>query len=502
MANWRALRLSRRMFLTLLGAAGLALPGSRPPLEAASPVRTTRWETVPGPDATESPVFVAPHPFNAVGVLWQGALDSLQVRVRQGERWSAWWPVALHPAAGRRPAGPWRSSTLLAFAPAGALQYRLTRPGVTVVRCELIDTTSGPQLQAVTVPRAVVVSRAQWGCDERLRFKDGEEVWPVEYAPVEKVVVHHTATANEEADPAATVRSIYVYHATIIDNGGWGDIGYNLLVDWRGTVYEGRYGGPGAVGAHASGYNTGSCGVAFLGTFTSTYIPAAAEAGCASVIAASFGYLDPFGSSFFADKTLPNICGHRDCLPTQCPGDFGYRQLNNLRDAVARQRGTPRPQAQLTAVRFFSEAAAQDCVRFEVEVWNNSAQPLETQGPDPGYAYDETQTSASIGHPGQFNRWRIGIDFLDNTTGRRYPFRWGLGGTLAPGERRLISGQIELTTPKRSLWWAGLIQEGVAFRVDMFGVSRPLLTTPSRLFLPLVARNASEPDASTPLRAR
>ncbi|GIW06258.1 MAG: hypothetical protein KatS3mg060_1063 [Dehalococcoidia bacterium] len=496
-------RVTRRAFLALSSAAGIGAPilaGTPQIVAAETPEsRVHVWESEPPVVSAESEVYRAPHSFNAAGILWQGPADALEVRASQGGVWTNWLAVHAHPGSGHGAAGEWRSGELVAFGPATALQYRTRVPGVQRVRCNLIDTSSGPRTPARAALGSGVISRAGWGCDERLRFRNGEEIWPVEYAPVEKVIIHHTVTQTEEADPAATVRSIYVYHATLVDpkpdgRAGWGDIGYNLLIDWKGNVYEGRFGGKGAVGAHTRGYNTGSVGIAFLGTYTTAYFTADSEAAFAGTVASSFGALDPFGSSFFADKTLPNICGHRDCLSTECPGNYGYRQLPNLRDSVARWRGTPRPQAQLTYARFTSEAGAEDIVRFEIEVWNNSKSRLETQGPDPEFVYDETQHSGTIGQPGQYNRWRIGIDFADNPTGRSYPYRWGLGRPLEPGERRTITGQIELIQPKRSIWWASLIQEGVAFRTELFGVNRPVITRPSRVFVPLVNRNAAEPE--------
>jgi hypothetical protein len=97
---------------------------------------------------------------------------------------------------------------------------------------------------------------------------------------VQKVIVHHTATQNGDPNPTATIRSILYYHAV---TQGWGDIGYNFLIDEAGNVFEGRYSrqyssgesptgqdlnGNGVTAAHAQGYNSGTVGIALLGTLT------------------------------------------------------------------------------------------------------------------------------------------------------------------------------------------------------------------------------------------
>ena len=83
--------------------------------------------------------------------------------------------------------------------------------------------------------------------------------------------MHHTAdTNNYTADQVpAMMRSIYRYHTV---SRGWGDIGYNVIVDKYGRLWEGRFGGLAStvIGAHAGGFNTGTFGVSMLGNYDTT----------------------------------------------------------------------------------------------------------------------------------------------------------------------------------------------------------------------------------------
>src|SRR5699024_10379905 len=58
--------------------------------------------------------------------------------------------------------------------------------------------------------------------------------------PTKALTLHHTAGNNNytPAEAAAQVRGIFKYHAKTL---GWCDMGYNVLVDKYGTIYEGRY---------------------------------------------------------------------------------------------------------------------------------------------------------------------------------------------------------------------------------------------------------------------
>jgi hypothetical protein len=206
------------------------------------------------------------------------------------------------------------------------------------------------------VAQPSVIPRSGWGADESLRFDaTGKEVWPPAFYPIQKVIVHHTATQNNDPDPAATIRAIYQYHAV---TQGWGDIGYNFVIDESGRIYEGRYSRPyapgesptgedasgnGVTAAHTQGYNSGTVGIALLGTLTNQDATPAARTALERLIAwidDSHG-IDPQGSTLYTNPvsgtqaTFPNVAGHRDLAATECPGGAFYATLPTIRSDVA-----------------------------------------------------------------------------------------------------------------------------------------------------------------------
>ena len=112
----------------------------------------------------------------------------------------------------------------------------------------------------LAVSKPSIITRTQWGCP------DGQDSpqWPAQYTTVSHLIVHHSGTPNTDTDWAARVRQILYYHR---DSNGWGDIGYNYLIDPNGVIYEGRAGGDNVIGAHFSCMNGGTMGVCLLGTY-------------------------------------------------------------------------------------------------------------------------------------------------------------------------------------------------------------------------------------------
>jgi len=198
-----------------------------------------------------------------------------------------------------------------------------------------------------------IIPRAGWGANEGLR-KCGPD-----YAEdgLRMAYVHHTVNSNGYAASRSDdlVRGIYAYH---VGGRKFCDIAYNFLIDRFGRIFEGRYGGidQPVIGAHAMGFNTGSTGVAALGTFTSTKAPggmlraykrllawrldvAHLRPTDKAVLTSAGGYAQKFEKGQLV--TLPVISGHRDTGYTTCPGAFLYRKLGLIRKA-AEARGLPK----------------------------------------------------------------------------------------------------------------------------------------------------------------
>jgi hypothetical protein len=204
---------------------------------------------------------------------------------------------------------------------------------------------------ATPVPQPMIVSRAGWGADESLR-----NGWEATTAELRAAVVHHTAGTNSytATQSPQIVRDIYYLHAV---TNGWGDVGYNFLVDKFGTVFEGRYGSIGSpaglmrVGSHAQGYNTYSMGVAAMGDYSSRVAEQQILDSMRDVIAWRFAgttTLDMATQAYFpanafhsTDRYLPRIFGHRDVVATVCPGNDIEGRIPALITAVTTAMGVP-----------------------------------------------------------------------------------------------------------------------------------------------------------------
>jgi hypothetical protein len=155
--------------------------------------------------------------------------------------------------------------------------------------------------------------------------------WPMKYPEdVSKIIVHHTATSKNLDNPKQAIRDMYYYHSV---SRGWGDIGYNYIIDQEGNIYEGRQGGEGVIGAHSGRGNHGSIGISLLGNFQDQPPTSAAVTSLVKMIyyKSKVHGINPSGFSNFRGEYSSNILGHRDVTNTICPGDQLYALLDAAR---------------------------------------------------------------------------------------------------------------------------------------------------------------------------
>jgi hypothetical protein len=211
-----------------------------------------------------------------------------------------------------------------------------------------------PAVADAAVDQPTILPRSAWGADESLRFDSaGHETWPAEYYPMQVAIVHHTAGRNNDPNPAATIRAIYWAKSI---SRGYGDIGYNFLIDEAGRIYEGRHSrdyAPGEPhtgedlagnvvrGVHARSHNIGTVGIALLGNFQKVQPTAAARTALDKLLAWKLERhgLNPLGKTQYTNPALSEqlniISGHRNVDATACPGETFYPTFPQLRQRVA-----------------------------------------------------------------------------------------------------------------------------------------------------------------------
>ncbi len=244
------------------------------------------------------------------------------------------------------------------------------------ITVDYLNTVDGPRRPAATSRTAesatskdlrtpAVVTRAEWGADESIKETKGD--CDRDFYRVQQLFVHHTAGENFDENPHATMRAIYWYHVV---RQGWCDLGYNFVIGWDGTVYEGRWArryawweahtsedrsGRAVSGAHVADHNSGTVGVSLMGNFTGLEPPPAMLRSLAELLAWEVDRHDlkPRGKHTYdnpassVERRLPYIAGHRDAGQTECPGGRLYRRLPELRRDVKRTIGSGKQTTEL-----------------------------------------------------------------------------------------------------------------------------------------------------------
>jgi hypothetical protein len=413
------------MKLLLATIAVLAAPASA---FAAGPILTMREVPL---HATRSLQAVPPR-FNMVALHWQGAGSVSYTTRNDSGRWTPW---RVEDDDNNR-SHSWRLGNIVWVGASSAIHFRTTGH---VARLRAYYVWSPPER---LLPRRLLIANAppiiprfSWGANEQIRRAPPRYASAIHFA-----VVHHTAGTNNytAAQSAAIVRGIEIYH---VQGNGWDDIGYNLLVDKYGQVFEGRYGGVDrpVIGAHAEGFNTGSVGVAVIGDYTSARLPSAAKTALEEVLAwrLDLAHVDPLGTFQWLSGGNPRfpsgvpvllraIAGHRDTGYTDCPGNSLYAQLPQIAKDVAALGG---PKIYAPVVARSGEGQTRFTARLSVaQAWTvsvvNSAGVQVGQGAGTGTAIDWTW-DGSLAPPDRYS-WTIATPDARSATGSL-----GAGAALA-----------------------------------------------------------------------
>lgn len=295
---------------------------------------------------------------NAAVLSWKQSGESgitIQIRTKNNTNWSGWTPLSAS-EPGKDGEKTDLSTGLVLAKQINELQYRFILSGSEAKASDsvdlndstivTIDSSQGPSdnrgsltsFKNALIPSVSaqgnkgpnIITRSQWGSPE-----PNWSSWPPEYARLNRVVLHHTAT-TETGDSYADMRAIWQYHARTL---GWGDVGYHYIIDSQGRIFEGRFKDKDysarnkveVIGGHTYGNNTGTIGISMIGNYEVRQPSGAALEAMAHVTGyklAPYG-IDPSGNGPIGQATI----GHFQAYATECPG---RNIINRFGDIKAR----------------------------------------------------------------------------------------------------------------------------------------------------------------------
>jgi len=289
--------------------------------------------------------------FEAAALSWSADSEVVvRVRVSDDARdWSQWIPLTIDDDISDPSAGRYLTVITHFDSAKRYVEYAFSQEVDRVTVTMFPPPSEHHRIAAESFPLGplTIRSREDWGCP------DGESspLWTPMHTIVTHAVVHHTAGSNTLINWEAELRNIWYFHTY---TNGWGDIGYNYLIDPNGVIYEGRAGGEGIIGAHFSCRNSNTVGIALLGTFTSASPTDAALnslKGLLTEVSRRNG-IDPLATVHHPSSglDLPTILGHRDgnapgatCTITECPGSVLYSMLPAFRSEISATLNAPPP---------------------------------------------------------------------------------------------------------------------------------------------------------------
>ena len=342
-------RSSKTVFLLLKGSAALVVTGLGL-LWSQSAFASV--ETVQVSVAANSIHLISlAEPASAVSVTLP-LEGKVEVQVQENGKWSAWTPLEADTDASPLE----QESQLLLTDNVRRVHIRSSEKADLTLHAIKVSTEPVRRIEAAArqFPLNAIIPRSQWGADESIRIakrgranverledseinvadtarycdlrarlypeefvekhakftnEQGKALyWPQGYSSkINLFIVHHTAESlagTAKKTGVERMRAIYEYHAV---SRGWGDIGYNFVIDPEGNIYEGRAGGPYVAGAHTFCNNVGTIGISLMGNFQTMEPPKAQLQGLRMLLVQlsdEYG-VDPTGTAIHHGKLYP-----------------------------------------------------------------------------------------------------------------------------------------------------------------------------------------------------
>jgi len=300
----------------------------------------TEWQDIARdeehPDTTESTLALFPKAVSRIELDTTVAFDDIHPIRISGE------PVS-YLEASRTTAGTPRILSRSEWkADDSLLYYKQTPPAQT-------ESTEDRENDSTTTTPGTVSKRVQDCMDAQANYPgefkvaktvtknaDGQTyLWPLQYSKsVKMLVVHHTAMQTAGRTGPELMRALYQYHAV---SKGWGDVGYNYVVDSEGQIYQGKAGGDYVIAGHAYCNNINTMGIALMGNFDQdepTQEQMKSLKWLLDMLATKYR-IDPSANITFHGVSRPTIVGHGDLLSTDCPGYYVHGALAQVRTQVA-----------------------------------------------------------------------------------------------------------------------------------------------------------------------
>lgn len=136
-----------------------------------------------------------------------------------------------------------------------------------------------------------------------------------------KIVIHHTAT-----NPDTTIHQINEWHKQrgFPESSLGSHIGYHFVIPPDGTIYQPRR--ENEIGAH-SVPNDGKIGICLIGNF-----------GITEPKTQQLDALIELVNALKKTYNITDVMGHRECNPTECPGDNLQKYVVKLKEINRLQR--------------------------------------------------------------------------------------------------------------------------------------------------------------------